>query len=68
MKIQQKLNLELHHLWYSLEDLQCHSYPDDIDKKIKELQFYIEKKIFEEIPSDFDVIDEDCILIRTIKI
>lgn len=67
MEVSQELDLNLHHLWNGIQDLQCHSYSDDIDKKLNDLLNYISEKLFNDIPSDYDIIDDKCILIRKIE-
>ncbi len=61
MKYTQKLDLNLHHLWLTLHDLQSQNYDDIIEKKINELISFVESILFENIDSDYDIVDTECL-------
>lgn len=60
MKKTQILDLNLHHLWLTLHDLQSQNYDVIIEKKINELILFVESILFENIDSGYDIVDTKC--------
>lgn len=60
--IEQSLNLELLHVYYSLEDLLNNNVPNNVKDKIQELIFYIDNILFKDIPNGYDIDDRKAFL------
>lgn len=66
-KYSQELDLNLHHLWLSLKDLQYQHYSLNIEKKLKEFVDYVEEILYKPIPENHDIIDSKCIYISFLE-
>lgn len=61
IKNTQELNLNLYHLWLSLQDLEREVYPKNVEKKLINLIHYIDSILFKPIPSGYDIVDVKCL-------
>ena len=60
----QKLNLNLYCLWDEIERAKHNSvYSDKIKQKLSELCLTIEEELFEKMPNNYDIVNEESYLI-----
>lgn len=61
MKYTQKLDLNLHFLWLSLQSLTTVRYDKKVEKKLKDLILYVENILFDDVYCDYDIVDTECL-------
>ncbi len=61
MKYTQELDLNLHHLWLSLQDLQNQHYDNKVEEKLNDLIKYVENILFDQVYHDYDIVDTKCL-------
>lgn len=60
----QKLDLSLYCLWNEVENLKHNpNFSNKINRKINELCDFIEEELFEKMPDNYDIVDEESYLI-----
>lgn len=67
MKLTQRLDLNLYHLYLTLVDLQSENYGEEINLKLREFTNEVCLKAVDEPPIGFDIVETECILITKLK-
>ncbi len=59
----QELDLNLYHLWLTIENLRGLEFPDNVRSQIDELFWLVDDLTFKRNPGSCDIVSEKCILI-----
>lgn len=67
MQIDEKIDINLYHLWYVITDFQENEFSKEIHNKLRELINIIEKDLFIDVPNDYEIENEICTLTLNCK-
>lgn len=61
--LHQNFDLNLYHLFMTLEDMQKYNFSEKIKTKVNELYSLVDTELFPKIPNNYEIIDTKCIYI-----
>lgn len=67
MEEKNKFDINLYHLWLTLQDLERYKFPKIIEKQLKEFLLKTEELLFPPILSDNDIVSQEFYYITKYK-